>query len=291
MKTKTILITGAKGQLGSELMQLSAQYFKFKFIPTDTETLDLTKKTKIIQFLKKNKVDYIINCAAYTEVDKAEKEISLCYSINRDTVKNLLESTDKKTKIIHISTDYVFDGLKNTPYTETDTANPQSIYGKSKHEGEIILMTNRPESIIIRTSWLYSVYGCNFVKKILNLIKEKSHLKVVCDQLGTPTYAADLANAILIIISYLENKNSFYFGIFHYSNEGIASKFDFAKKILKFSKEKNCNIYPNKTELYVIQTKRPMYSVLNKQKIKKIFSIAIPEWETSLKKCINLLVK
>lgn len=288
--TKTILITGSKGQLGYELAHLSNLYPEFKFIPTDIDMIDLTIKDKIIQFIKEYKINYIINCAAYTAVDEAEKEIDLCFLINRNAIKNLAEATKKETKIIHISTDYVFDGEKNTPYIETDIPNPQTIYGKSKHEGEIILMANRPESIIIRTSWLYSTHGYNFVKKILYSIKKKIDLNIVCDQIGTPTNASDLAKAILFMISFLEKTEKLYCGIFHYSNEGFTTKFDFAKKILQFSKKKNCKIYPITTEQYIAQAKRPTYTVLSKNKIKKTFNITIPNWKISLKKCIDLLI-
>ncbi|BAG83556.1 dTDP-4-dehydrorhamnose reductase [Candidatus Azobacteroides pseudotrichonymphae] len=288
--TKTVLVTGAKGQLGCELTKVFTQHSEFNFIPTDIDTLDLTNKKEVIHFVKKHKIDYIINCAAYTAVDKAEEEIDLCYLINRDAVKNIVEAAARgKAKIIHISTNYVFDGVKNTPYIETDITNPQSVYGKSKLEGENTLMKNCPESIIIRTSWLYSIYGYNFVKKILRLIKEKSEINVVCDQIGTPTFAPDLANTILVLITFLKKTKNFHSGIFHYSNEGIVSWFDFAKKILQLSETKNCKIRPITTEQYPIRAKRPFYSALNKKKIKKAFDIVIPNWEVSLKKCINLL--
>lgn len=287
---KTILITGAKGQLGCELTQASTLYSEFNFIATDIDTLDITKKEEILHFVKKYKINYIINCAAYTIVDKAEEEVDLCYLINRDAIKNLAEATKGKIKIIHISTNYVFDGKKDTPYVETDITNPQSVYGKSKLEGEKKLMANCPESIIIRTGWLYSIYGYNFVKKILCLTKEKSELNIVCDQMGTPTYASDLANTILLIITYLGKIKNLYSGVFHYSNEGVASRLDFAKKILQLSKTKKCEIHPITTEQYYTKTKRPIYSVLSTKKIKETFGIVIPEWEASLKKCIGLLV-
>jgi dTDP-4-dehydrorhamnose reductase len=289
MMIKNILITGAKGQLGSELGELYAQHPEFKFIPTDIDTLDLTKKEEIFRFVEDNKVDYIVNCAAYTAVDKAEDEAELCCKINRDTVKNLAEAAKGKARIIHVSTDYVFDGKGNVPYKETDTTNPQSVYGQSKREGEEVLLATCPESIIIRTSWLYSIYGNNFVKTMLRLSKERPELNVVCDQKGTPTYAADLARAILSIIVYTEKEKIFHPGIYHYSNEGITNWFEFTEKILQLAERKNCQVNPIPTAQYPTKAARPEYSVLDKTKIKKTFHIIIPEWELSLKKCINLL--
>jgi dTDP-4-dehydrorhamnose reductase len=287
---KNILITGAKGQLGSELGELFIQYPAFNFFPTDIDTLDLTRKDEISQFIEKYQINYIVNCAAYTAVDKAEEEIELCYKINRDAVKNLADAAKGKVRIVHVSTDYVFDGKSNTPYKETDRTNPQSVYGKSKQEGEEVLQATCPESIIIRTAWLYSIYGNNFVKTMLRLSREKSEWNVVRDQQGTPTYAADLAQAILSIIVYAEKETVFPYGIYHYSNEGTTNWFDFTEKILQLAGKTDCKVNPITTDQYPTKATRPMYSVLDKTKIKQTFSLIVPEWELSLKKCIERLI-
>lgn len=281
---KNILITGANGQLGSEIKELKVHYPSFDFFFTDVDTLDLCNKEETEVFLNTHKPDYIVNCAAYTAVDKAEDESELCYKINRDAVGNLAGAASGKAKLIHISTDYVFDGKGNTPLKENDPTNPQSVYGKSKLDGEKILLEKAPDSIIIRTSWLYSAFGNNFVKTMLRLGKEKNQLKVVNDQIGTPTYAADLAQAILQIIEYSEKENIFPAGIYHYSNEGICSWYDFCLKILEYANIQSCKVEPIPTSEYPTKATRPMYSVLDKTKIKKTFRFEIPQWEESLKK-------
>ncbi|MDR0506400.1 MAG: dTDP-4-dehydrorhamnose reductase [Dysgonamonadaceae bacterium] len=286
---KNILITGANGQLGHEFRDLYSKYRDFNFISTDIDSLDLTDKKEISAFIEKNKIDCIVNCAAYTAVDKAEDEAELCYRVNRDAVGNLAESARVKALIIHISTDYVFDGKSVTPYIETDATNPQSVYGKSKCEGEEILLKYCPESIIIRTAWLYSTYGNNFVKTMLRLGKERQDLNVVYDQKGTPTYAADLAQAVLDIISCIEKGLSNYSGIYHYSNEGVTTWFDFTEKIFQLAGIKNCTVHPITTDKYPTKAVRPMYSVLNKTKIRETFNISVPEWENSLEKCLGFL--
>jgi dTDP-4-dehydrorhamnose reductase len=202
----------------------------------------------------------------------------------------LAEAAHGKARIIHISTDYVFDGKATRPYTETDPTNPQSVYGQSKREGEEILLATCPESIILRTAWLYSSFGNNFVKTMLRLGKERSDLNVVYDQRGTPTYAADLAQAILSIIIHSEKTNTFAAGIYHYSNEGVTDWFHFTEKILQLAGITGCTVHPITTDQYPTKATRPMYSVLNKSKIKKTFDLIIPEWEESLKKCIPLLI-
>ena len=280
---KNILVTGANGQLGSELKELYSQYPDFNFISTDVDTLDLTKKADVLQCIEENKIDYIFNCAAYTAVDKAEDDVETCYLVNRDCVKNLAEAALGKAKIIHISTDYVFDGNGNRPYTETDTTNPQSVYGKSKLEGEQILMKICPESIIIRTAWLYSAFGNNFVKTMIRLGREKDSLNVVSDQMGTPTNAADLAKLILDIITFSEKTETFPSGIYHYSNEGECSWYDFCLAIHKLAGISACKVKPIATSDYPTKATRPMYSVLSKTKIKSVFRTEIPEWESSLK--------
>ncbi|KAA6301428.1 MAG: dTDP-4-dehydrorhamnose reductase [Candidatus Ordinivivax streblomastigis] len=284
---KNILITGAKGQLGSELSELFSQYPEFNFIPTDIAELDLTIKEAVASFVSEQKIDYIVNCAAYTAVDKAEDDIDLCYKINRDAVRNLAEAAAGKAKIIHVSTDYVFDGTAVSPYQETDATNPQSVYGKSKLAGEEALWTACPESLIIRTAWLYSIYGNNFVKTMIRLGKERPDLNVVADQKGTPTYAADLAQAILSVIVYAEKTNAFPAGIYHYSNEGITTWFEFTELIHQLAGITTCNVHPIPTSQYPTKATRPMYSVLDKTKIKQTVGIIVPQWEESLKRCIE----
>ncbi|MDR0413676.1 MAG: dTDP-4-dehydrorhamnose reductase [Dysgonamonadaceae bacterium] len=284
---KNILVTGAKGQLGCELNELYAQYPGFNFISTDIDSLDLTKKEDVRRCLDGNRVDYVINCAAYTAVDKAEDDVELCYQINRDAVRNLAEAAAGKAKIIHISTDYVFDGTAGVPYKETVATRPQSVYGKSKEEGERVLMMLAPgSSIIIRTAWLYSPFGNNFVKTMIRLGKERESLNVVNDQAGSPTCAADLAKAILDIIAFCEETQSFAPGIYHYSNEGTTTWFDFTKEIFRLAGIKNCRVNPVPASEYPTKATRPMYSVLDKTKIKKTFALSIPEWDDSLKKCL-----
>jgi len=282
-----ILITGANGQLGNEMRVLFESYPLFEFFPTDVDELDLCDKQAIDHFITANKIDYIVNCAAYTAVDRAEDEVDLCYKINRDAVENLAKAASGKAKVIHVSTDYVFDGQGEKPYKETDPTNPQSVYGKSKWEGEEVLWKNCKESIIIRTAWLYSSFGNNFVKTMIRLGKERDSLNVVADQTGTPTYAADLAKAIMDIIVFDVEKQSFPTGIYHYSNEGICTWYDFTLKIHELAGITTCKVNPITTDQYPVKAKRPMYSVLDKTKIKETFKMQIPEWEDSLDKCIN----
>ena len=289
---KKILITGANGQLGNELQKLASGYPQLEFFPTDVDTLNLCNKEDIEAFLSKNPMDYIVNCAAYTAVDKAEDDVEICYRINRDAVQNIAESAPAQTRIIHISTDYVFDGMGKTLLKESDQTNPQSVYGKSKLAGEQILMKIKPESIIIRTAWLYSSFGNNFVKTMIRLGEERDSINVVNDQIGTPTYAADLAKAILDIIMWRKNvaRNApaIPAGIYHYSNEGICSWYDFAVEIHKLAGITAGKLHPIPTSEYPTKAKRPMYSVLDKTKIKSTFQITVPEWEESLKRMIIL---
>ena len=280
-----ILITGANGQLGCELQKIIPEYPLFRFFPTDVDNLDLCDKGAIESFLDKNRIDYIINCAAYTAVDKAEDDIAPCYQINRDAVKNLAEVAGGRAKIIHISTDYVFDGTSDRPLRETDKTNPQSVYGKSKLEGEQILLKIAPDSIIIRTSWLYSSFGNNFVKTMIRLGKERDSLNVVNDQTGTPTCAADLAKAIVHIIEESEKRDYFQSGIYHYSNEGLCTWYDFCLKIHALAGISACKVNPVSTAEYPTKAVRPVYSVLDKTKIKETFHLTIPKWEESLERC------
>ena len=284
---KNILITGANGQLGSEIRLLSSFFSSFVFFFTDIEQLDLLEKYNITNFITKNEIDYIINCSAYTNVDKAEDEPQLCMAVNSDTVRNLTEAASGRAKVIHISTDYVFDGNASAPLKETDPVNPQSVYGKSKLEGERILMEILPESIIVRTSWLYSGFGNNFVKTMLRLGKERNSLNIVNDQFGSPTNAADLARALLDMLVFSEEKGQFFPGIYHYSNEGICSWYEFCLKIFELSGTKDCFVSPIPTSAYPTKAQRPLYSVLDKTKIKETFHIDIPDWESSLRKLLT----
>ncbi len=281
-----ILVTGANGQLGSELKNIYNSDSKTFGKPvsiefTDIETLDLSNTIFLKKFLEDHSFDFIINCAAYTNVDLAETEKEKAFEINANCVKNIAESIKgKNTKLIHISTDYVFDGESHIPYMEDMLTNPQSVYGNSKLEGEKYALKNT-NTIVIRTSWLYSSYGKNFAKTIYKLCKERESLNVVFDQIGTPTYAADLAKAILQIVNQSINENGFIPGIYHYSNEGVCSWFDFAQVIAEKAYSK-CKINPIISEDYPTPVKRPFYSVLNKSKIKSVYQISIPHWQKSL---------
>ncbi len=287
---KNILVTGAKGQLGSELQQIALHHENnFRFFFTDVADLDITDLNAIDRYVKENNITYIINCAAYTAVDKAEDDIELCYKINRDAVKNIgIAAVNNAAKVIHISTDYVFDGTASQPYTETSELNPQSVYGKSKREGEYFLMDACPQSIIIRTAWLYSIFGNNFVKTMMKYGREREELNVVSDQTGTPTNAADLAQAIVRILDYSE-ANGFIPGIYHYSNEGVTSWYDFTLAIHRDAGI-SCKVNPITTSQYPTKATRPQYSVLDKTKIKNTFGLYIPEWENSLNICVKELL-
>ncbi len=281
-----ILVTGAGGQLGSEIKELSSSY-QYKFFFTDRDELDITDKNDISKFVEDNNIDIIINCAAYTAVDKAEENVDNANLINHQAVKYLAEIAKKESiKLIHISTDYVFDGENYKPYVETDKVNPQSVYGKTKLDGERVLQKINPEnSIIIRTSWVYSSYGSNFVKTMLKLGTERDSLDIIFDQIGTPTYAKDLAKTILDIFPKIINEDV---EMYHYSNEGVVSWFDFAKEIIEVA-ELDCKINPIETYQYPTPATRPHYSLLNKVKIKETFKITIPYWRDSLFCCLKLL--
>ena len=281
---KNILITGANGQLGSEIKTIAKNFADNNYFFTDIPELDITNKTTVFDFCKNNKITHIINCAAYTAVDLAETEIELSNLINSTAPKILAEiSKQLNIKIIHISTDYVFDGTNHRPYTEIDNPNPTSQYGKSKLEGEKNILTN-PDTIIIRTSWLYSSFGNNFVKTIINLTKQRDKLTIISDQVGTPTYALDLANVILEIIT---NKK-FISGIYNFSNHGVASWYDFAFEIIKI-KNLETKVIPILTKDYPTPAKRPFYSILDKSKITNTFKIKIPYWKNSVAICLSKL--
>ncbi|NDV45767.1 dTDP-4-dehydrorhamnose reductase [Paludibacter sp. 221] len=282
---RNILITGSKGQLGSELQVIAGEYPQFQYFFTDVDELDISDKDDLEKYIANNDIDAVVNCAAYTAVDAAEKDVETCYKVNRDAVRNIGETAAKyKIKVIHVSTDYVFDGTNHIPYTEDMPVSPTSVYGKSKLAGEEALMSACPDSVIIRTSWLYSSYGNNFVKTMMRLGRERDSLNVIFDQIGTPTYAADLAQAIMTVLTFKDWNP----GIFHFSDEGVCSWYDFAKSIHRLAKIE-CNVNPIETKDYPVATPRPFYSVLNKAKIKSIYQIEIPHWEESLQRCIKLL--
>lgn len=278
-----ILVTGANGQLGSEINKISGQFAEIEFCFTDVAELDITNPEKVAEFLSGFKPDFLINCAAYTNVDKAETDVATATLLNATAVGILAEQSAKiGCKIIHVSTDYVFDGNGPRPYREDDRVDPQSAYGRTKLEGELLCRKLNPESLIIRTSWLYSAFGNNFVKTMVRLGTDRSELGVIADQIGTPTNAADLASAILSIISSVKSgEKAFVAGIYHYSNEGVASWYDFTKAIFDIA-EINCLVNPIATEDYPSPVQRPPYSVMNKSKIKLIFGLKIPHWRDSL---------
>ena len=284
-----ILVTGSNGQLGSEIRKLS-QKSDHNFIFTDIDELDLTNINEIERFFNKTDISYCINCAAYTAVDKAETDIENAIAVNATAVRNLAEvCAINNTVLIHISTDFVFDGNNCQPYVETDKAKPINVYGQSKYEGEHQALKENPATIIIRTSWLYSVFGNNFVKTMINTGSKDGVLKVIFDQTGTPTYALDLAEAILKIIDIVNidiKERAKYFGIFHFSNEGIASWYDFAIEIFNISGIK-CTVDPILTRDYPTLSKRPHFSVLDKSKIKSTFGLTIPYWKNSLIRCLK----
>jgi len=281
----TILITGSHGQLGNE-MQLAAKRFpEFNYIYTDVEELDICHKAALDAFVKANAVNVIVNCAAYTAVDKAEDDVELCYKINADAVRNIGEvATANAVKVVHVSTDYVFDGTNYVPYSEDKPVSPNTVYGKSKLAGEQALLETCKQAVILRTAWLYSSFGNNFVKTMMKLGAERDALNVIFDQIGSPTYAADLADTILKVLSH----ETFVPGIYHFSDEGVCSWYDFTKTIHRIAGI-TCDVRPIESKDYPARTPRPHYSVLNKAKIKATYGITIPHWEESLVKCIEIL--
>ncbi|HBE40030.1 MAG TPA: dTDP-4-dehydrorhamnose reductase, partial [Bacteroidales bacterium] len=285
----TILITGANGQLGNELKHVSKNYYGYDFIFTDIGDLDITNFERTVDFIKDTNPDWIINCAAYNQVDKAESDIQSAMLINHKAVQNLTESIKgSECRLIHFSTDYVFSGKSYLPYNEYSETDPLSAYGRSKLAGEKAALSHH-SSMIIRTSWLYSSFGANFVKTILKKAKESESLKVVFDQAGTPTYAADLAGAVMTIVAgVIRNQVAFIPGIYHYSNEGVCSWYDFAEVIVDETGLK-CRIIPVLSAQYPTAAPRPAYSVLDKSKIKENYNLNIPHWRSSLKRCIKLL--
>lgn len=282
---KRVLVTGAHGQLGTEINFLSSLLENHSFTFISHSDLDITNEVDVRDAFNTTPFDVLINCAAYTAVDKAESEVELAYKVNADGAGILaLVCADNNCKYIHISTDFVFDGGTGRPLVEDDTTNPLSVYGASKLEGEKLVMNNNPDALIIRTSWVYSSFGNNFVKTILRLCREREQLSIIADQIGSPTYARDLAEAILDIIQRPE----WHAGIYHFGNEGVASWYDFAIAIRDMAGLQT-KILPIETYQYPTPAKRPKYSVLNKRKFKETFNREIPYWRTSLENCIKLI--
>lgn len=284
---KKVLVTGCKGQLGSSLRRELENDPTIEAIYTDYDSLDITDREAVDQFLSANRFDYIVNCAAYTAVDKAETDEILCSALNTGAVGNLGAAAARNgARVLHISTDYVFSGQSCRPYEENDEPYPQGIYGRTKLEGEALLTSFCQNAMIIRTAWLYSEFGKNFVKTMLGLADTRPEISVVADQIGSPTYAGDLATAIHTII----NNHVWKPGIYHYTNEGVASWYDFTKAILEIAGKKT-KVRAIPTSAYPTVAKRPLYSVLNKAKIKNTYNLEIPYWRDSLKKCLAALAK
>ena len=278
-----ILITGCNGQLGNEMQLLEAQNPQHTYFNTDVEELDITDRETVAAFVEHNQIDGIVNCAAYTAVDKAEENQTLCDLLNHVAPGYLAEAIERRGGwLIQISTDYVFDGTNHTPYVETDPVCPNSVYGRTKLAGEEAARQACARTMIIRTAWLYSTFGNNFVKTMLRLGKEKAELGVIFDQIGTPTYARDLAVAIFAAIG-----QGIVPGIFHFSNEGVTSWYDFTKAIHRIAGITTCHVRPLHTSEYPTAASRPHYSVLDKTKIKKTYGIEVPYWEDSLEQCIK----
>ena len=282
-----ILVTGCNGQLGNEIQLLEPQYPQHLFFNTDVAELDITDLTAIEQFVEKNQIDGIVNCAAYTAVDTAESNEETCTRLNAEAPAFLAAAIGKQGGwMIQISTDYVFDGTHHTPYSEDDETCPNSAYGRTKLVGEYNVLKLCPQAVIIRTAWLYSRFGNNFVKTMLRLGREKNELGVIFDQIGTPTYARDLAQAIMAVI-----QQGIVPGTYHFSNEGVTSWYDFTKAIQRIAGITTCHVRPIHTSEYPTPAKRPAYSVLDKTKIKTTYHLAIPHWEESLEECIREIEK
>lgn len=280
-----ILITGCNGQLGNEIQLLQTQYAQHTWFNTDVNELDITDKTAIERFVEENEIGGIVNCAAYTAVDKAESDPQLARKLNADAPAFLAEAVAKRGGwMVQVSTDHVFNGTKHTPYVETDEPCPNSVYGQTKLEGEQAVSKLCPNAMIIRTAWLYSEFGNNFVKTMIRLGREREQLGVIFDQVGTPTYAHDLATAIMTAID-----KGIKPGVYHFSNEGVTSWYDFTKSIHRLAGINTCQVSPLHTAEYPTPASRPAYSVLDKTKIKDAYGIEIPHWEESLAKCIAKL--
>lgn len=282
-----ILITGCNGQLGNEMQLLEAANPQYQFFNTDAKELDITDKDAINSYVDTHAIDVIVNCAAYTAVDKAENDRQQATALNAEAPAYLAAAMSRRGgALIQISTDYVFDGTHHEPYVETDTPCPDSVYGSTKLAGEIAAQHICPRTMIIRTAWLYSTFGNNFVKTMIRLGREKNELGVIFDQIGSPTYAADLAALIMTAIN-----KGIVPGVYHFSNEGVISWYDFTKAIHRIAGIKDCHVRPIHTEEYPTPAKRPHYSVLDKTKVKQTFGIEVPYWEDSLEDCIKKLLE
>jgi dTDP-4-dehydrorhamnose reductase len=280
---KKILVTGANGQLGNELRNIAHQWQQLDFVFTDVNELDITDQQAICSAVNDNAIDLVVNCAAYTAVDKAEGDPDKARLLNADAPGMLARAISARGgEMIHISTDYVFGGDRCKPYTEDCPTGPRSVYGSTKLEGERQVAEGCAKSVILRTAWLYSPYGNNFVKTMLRLGRERESLNVVFDQVGTPTYAHDLAVAIATIAAADQRT----YGTFHFSNEGVTSWYDFTKAIHRLAGITSCQVSPIRTEQYPTPAQRPAFSVLDKTKIKQAYNISIPHWEESLKECL-----
>ncbi|PWT72366.1 MAG: dTDP-4-dehydrorhamnose reductase [Bacteroidetes bacterium] len=287
MAGQTILITGANGQLGQEFESLSANFPQYRFVFASRQELPIEDASAISTIFNSVKPNICINCAAYTAVDKAESEREQAFLVNADAVGHLANACKKVgAKLVHISTDYVFDGQSSRPWKEDDPTHPINVYGESKRAGEILAMQNNPATIIIRTSWVYSSFGKNFVKTMIRLMKEREMVKVVDDQIGSPTYAADLARVIMKVIK----AENFIPGIFHYSNEGRISWYEFAIAIKRLVRS-DCKVEPIRSSEYPTPARRPNYSLLDKTRISTVYGIHIPDWKDSLSLCIEELRK
>ena len=286
-----ILVTGANGQVGQELRFLATQFTNFEFIFTGSKELNITNESAIQKIFEQYNFDYCINCAAYTAVDKAEEAEDLARLVNATSINYLAKACKQyNTQLIHISTDYVYHSETiNRPYREDDVTNPQGVYGATKLEGDLIATQTLNNAIVLRTSWVYSSFGNNFVKTMIRLGRKLDNLRVIYDQIGTPTYARDLAYAILKIVERIENKEvENYGGIYHFSNEGITSWYDFALAIFEI-KNIEINVAPIETKDYPTPAKRPHFSVMNKEKVRSTFDLTIPHWRTALIDCLSLL--
>lgn len=281
-----ILITGCNGQLGNEMQLLEKVNPQHQYFNTDVAQLDITNPEAIEEFVSDNAIDIIVNCAAFTAVDKAESSQELCHLLNAKAPEYLAAAVAKRGGyLVQVSTDYVFDGTNHTPYTEDEATCPNSVYGSTKLEGEKLAMAACANTMIIRTAWLYSTFGNNFVKTMIRLGQEKPELGVIFDQIGTPTYAGDLAAAIMAAINH-----GIVPGIYHFSNEGVISWYDFTKAIHRIAGITSCHVKPLHTTEYPTPAARPHYSVLDKTKIKQTYGIEIPYWEESLEKCVAKLL-
>jgi dTDP-4-dehydrorhamnose reductase len=283
-----VLITGSNGQLGSEIKDLASDYENLECVFGDLPKLDICDTKALTSCIVDENINAVINCAAYTAVDKAEEEALIAQKVNSEGVLNLTNALEKVDgKLIHISTDYVFDGNHSQPYKESDPVSPVGVYGQTKRAGELAVINSSIDAIVIRTSWLYSVYGNNFVKTMLRLGNDKKSIQVVFDQKGTPTFAKDLAKTCLDILSNAGSTNISKKGsLYHYSNEGVTSWYDFARAIMEISNI-DCNIIPIETKDYPTQAIRPLYSVLDKSKITSDFKVTIPHWRDSLANCLK----